>query len=428
MKLDYFPRVLIITVNPLSSTSNNGKTYASFFKEYPKDCISQLYFHREIPTSDVCENYYKISDEDIITKFFGKSKSMGKKVCMCDKEERVISETLINRIKKSSGVRFIRSLLWSFINIENEDLKKWLKDFNPQIIFFCGGDANYLYNKVIKISKRFNAKIVYYITDDYVLPYLSINPIYLLNRYWTKNVFMKMCKNSSLILTIGDKMTRVYNKKFGVESQKIMNLVNVETNNIQDINLKKNGLKFVYTGGLHSNRWKTLALIGKSFERLNKRGIKANLEIYSQNKPENKVLKEINNKEYSQYCGSLDEFGVKRVLKEADVLVHVESFNHYSKRVTYLSISTKIPEYMAMGKCILAMGPSDVASMEYIKETKSGYVITSTENEKIDEILKEIILNPNSRSKYIEEALSIVKENHDIIKIRNEFQLNLKNL
>lgn len=426
MDLGKCPRVLIITVNPLSSTSSNGKTFASFFKGYPKECIAQLYFHREIPSSSVCENYYKISDESIIKNLLGRSKKTGNKVYMQDREERLIPQNINNKLKKSSIVRFARTLVWLSLDLGKEDVKNWLDEFNPQIIFFCGGDANYLYSKVIGLSKAYNAKIIYYITDDYVLPYFSINPFYLINRLWTRNMFKKMCINSSLILTIGDKMSRAYKEKYGIECEKIMNLVDIETDKIEETSFKKNNLKFVYAGGLHTNRWKTLSLIGKSFQRLEREGIKASIEIYSQNKPQEKILKAMNNSHYSKYCGSLDEKGVKRILREADVLVHVESFDYISQRVTCLSVSTKISEYMATGKCILAFGPKDVASIEYLKETDSGFVVTSTKSQDIDNILREIIINPQKRDLYAIQALQIAKENHDIKKRRNEFQQKIK--
>lgn len=74
-----YPRILIVSVNPLSTTSNNGKTIASFFESYPKEKLAQLYFHREIPTSNVCQNYYKISDEDMINNFLERIKNMENK-------------------------------------------------------------------------------------------------------------------------------------------------------------------------------------------------------------------------------------------------------------------------------------------------------------------------------------------------------------
>lgn len=428
MDLEKYPRVLIVTVNPLSTTSNNGKTYASFFKGYPKEHLAQLYFHREIPTSDVCENYYKISDEDRINNFLGRSENIGRKIYREAKEERLIPENTNNKLKKSSMVRFIRSLLWLSLDLKKNDVKSWLDKIDPEIIFFCGGNANYLYNNVLKLSQKYNAKIIYYITDDYVLPYFSFNIFNLINRIWTQNVFKKMCRNSSLILTIGDKMTRVYKEKYGIESKKIMNLVEFKEIEISNKVLKNNDLKFVFTGGLHSNRWKTLSLIGRSLERIEKQGFRGNLEIYSQYQPEEKILKEINNKNYSKHCGSLDLEGVKKILNNADVLVHVESFDRSSQIITYLSVSTKIPEYMSSGKCILAIGPKDVASVEYLLETKSGFVITSVDNEDIDNMIIDIFQNPDKRNCYIEQALLTVKQNHDVEIKRKEFQQEIINL
>ncbi|WML55181.1 hypothetical protein RCG17_11670 [Neobacillus sp. PS3-12] len=431
MDLEKYPRVLIVTVNPLSTTSNNGKTYDSFFKGYPKERIAQLYFHREIPTSDVCENYYKISDEDIIKQFLSRSENLGRKVYRADKEERLIPEKINNKMKKSAIVRFIRSLFWLSLDFEKNGVKNWLDKFDPEIIFFCGGNANYLYNNVLMLSKKYNAKIVYYITDDYVLPYFSLNIFDLINRHWTQSVFKKMCKNSSLILTIGDKMSDVYKERYGLVSKKIMNLVQIKEKIILNNELKNNDLQFVYVGGLHSNRWKVLSFIGKSLERIEKKGFKGTLKVYSQHQPNEKILREINNKEYSRYCGSLDSEGVKKVLEESDVLVHVESFDRSSKKITCLSVSTKISEYMASANCILAVGPEDVASIEYLLETESGFVMNSMENEDLDNKIINIFQNPDKRVKYMENALLIAKKNHDIEVRRKEFQqdiLNLKNL
>jgi len=428
MDLEKYPRVLIVTVNPLSSTSNNGKTYASFFTGYPKERIAQLYFHREIPSSDVCENYYRITDNDLIFNLIGKRKKLGEKVHMMTVEERLFPENINNKLKKSSMIRLIRSILWLSLDLEKDGVKNWLDEFNPQVIFFCGGNANYLYNKVLRLSKKYNAKIIYYITDDYVLPYFSFDIFSVINRSWTRNVFKKLCENSSLIYTIGDKMTNIYKKLFGIESKKIMNLVQVEDISKIKGNYKTNDLEFVYVGGLHSNRWKILELIGKSLERISSKGYRGRLKIYSQKTPEKKILDRLNNGDFSKFCGPLDSKGVKNTLYKADILVHVESFDSKSKRITYLSISTKIPEYMASGKCILAFGPKEVASIEYLEETKSGFIISSTDVNEIDKIMIEIFQNSEKRNFFVENAFLTVIRNHEIQSKRNEFHNDIINL
>jgi len=63
-----------------------------------------------------------------------------------------------------------------------------------------------------------------------------------------------------------------------------------------------------------------------------------------------------------------------------DVLVHVESFFEEDSARTRLSISTKIPQYMASGKAILAYGPSDLTSLRYINRNRAGVVFTDEGN------------------------------------------------
>ncbi len=359
----------------------------------------------------MCENYYKILDEDIIGNLFGKSKVLGSEVYIETSEKRLIPQNINNSLKKSHLIRFVRSLLWRLsLNFNKEGVKDWLDSFNPDIIFFCGGNANYLYRKVLKLSKKYDSKLIYYITDDYVLPYFSLNIFKKLNRIWTRNSFKKICSESSLVLTIGDKMAEVYKEKYGIESKKIMNLV--ETKKYEELKdeFRNNDLKFVYAGGLHSNRWKTLALIGESLRRINNQGFRGNLEIYSAIKPEGKYFDEINKDGFSKYCGSLNAEEVKDVLKSADVLIHVESFDDRGKEVTYLSVSTKIPEYMVSGKCILAIGPKDVASIEYLNKTNSGFVVTSMDKQDIDNTIIELFKDVDKRESFVQQAYLTFKK------------------
>lgn len=353
---------------------------------------------------------------------------MGQKIYKEDAEERFIPVKMNNKLKNMASVRFLRSLLWLSLNLGKGDVKSWLEEFDPEIIFFCGGNANYLYNKVLKLSKKYNAKIIYYITDDYILPYFSFNVFDKINRVWTRKVFKNMCRNSSLVFTIGDKMSKVYKERYGVQSNKIMNLVEINDEKPFNNDLKDNDLQFLYVGGLHSNRWKVLSLIGKSLERISQKGLRGNLKIFSMEQPEDKILEELNNKEYSMYCGALDAKGIKKAINEADILVHVESFDRKSKRVTYLSVSTKIPEYMCAGKCILAVGPSDVASMEYIKDTNTGFVIMSTNKEDIDSGMINIFENIDKRRSFVEQSFLVARKNHDVKTKRNEFQQKIINL
>lgn len=422
-----YPRILIVSVNPLSTTSNNGKTIASFFESYPKEKLAQLYFHREIPTSNVCQNYYKISDEDMINNFFRKNKKYGKQVSLKSTETRLIPKNINDKLKTSQLIRFVRSLMWLRLDLEKKDIKIWLDEFNPEIIFFCGGNANYLYSKVKKIVKKYQCKIITYITDDYVLLYPTINLLEIINRIWTRRELVSICNLSSYVFTIGKKMSITYYRKFGIVSSPIANLV--EMKKTKEAFAQKNGpIKFLYTGGLHSNRWQTLRLLGLGIERINRNKQIAELQIYSCDKVSSRVLNSISIGNSSKFCGALDEKGVRTVQENADILVHVESFKKKDRKVTYLSVSTKISEYMAMKKCVLAIGPNDIASIEYIDEIKAGFVIKSKSTQEIDSVLDEIIKDQEKRNQYAKNGYKFAENTLSKEFKQEEFKNKLLNL
>ena len=67
-KKETFPKVLVISHNVFSNTSNMGRTLKNFFIGWDKDSLAQLYLRSEIPTTNVCENYFRITDFDMLKK------------------------------------------------------------------------------------------------------------------------------------------------------------------------------------------------------------------------------------------------------------------------------------------------------------------------------------------------------------------------
>lgn len=408
------PRVLIVSVNPLSSTSNNGKTIASFFSGYPKESIAQLYFHREVPTAEVCDNYYRVSDEDLLRALVRVSAPAGRRVVAADVPERVIPQAANDIIKRSVAARVLRSLLWRrVVTFDHPNIKDWLDEFSPEVIFFCGGNANYLYSKVHRVADRHGAEVVYYITDDYVLPVRTANPVRAIDRAWTRRCFRSMCERSVLVLTIGEKMSRTYEARFGVKSRTIMNLTDVPSDLPASVTPSGGPVIFSYVGSLHSNRWRVLVRMSAGIERLRSRGLHAELRVYSAETPSSAVMARLEASPSTRHCGSLDADGVRGVIQESDVLVHVEADDAKSKSVTSLSISTKIPEYMAAGRPIFAVGPADVASIEYLKETASAFVVDNPSSTDLDDQLARAVQDTAQRDAYAKQAWLVARENHD---------------
>ena len=123
--------------------------------------------------------------------------------------------------------------------------------------------------------------------------------------------------------------------------------------------------------------------------------------------------------------GSVSSDEIIIEMKKYDLLVHIESFEKKYTNKTKLSISTKIPEYLATGRPILAVGPRDISSIKYIKEIGSNYVIDVMDSSLIASILGNIWEDRSNLNSIGEINIGIAKKNHSANKSRENVRLVL---
>lgn len=370
-----YPRVLVISNNPFSKTSNNGKTLASFFKGFPSENIAQLYFSSEAPNEDSYGNYFRISDTQILKSLIAFTSAGSEVRAEINKKsfenEVASARSALSYMKKLDFFRLLRELMWKSKKWKSNRLRHWLNDFSPDIVFFCAGDTGFAYDIVSYVLERTCAKLTTYITDDYVLPRRTASVLWRLRK---DIIFKKMnitISRGNLLITISEQMRKTYNELFEKDSIVALNMTeSMKIENFTSEIKENNILKLIYAGGLHFKRYETLSLLANAIDRYNKNSSekKAFLSIYSTGAPSKKELDRLNIEGASEFLGGLDSKELKIKLNESDIPVHVESFDLKSIESTRLSISTKIPEYLSLGKPILAIGPSDVASMMYLKD------------------------------------------------------------
>ena len=75
------------------------------------------------------------------------------------------------------------------------------------------------------------------------------------------------------------------------------------------------------------------------------------------------------------------------------------------------SVSTKIADSLASGTCLLAYGPAEIASIEYLKENKAAFCIT--EEAELEEGLVSLIGNSELQSALVQNALTLAKRRHN---------------
>lgn len=396
-------RILIISNNVISYNKNNGKTILSYFENFNKSNVRQLYFSNEIPEI-AGFNYFQLSDRDVIKGRFDENKR-GRVIhrVTFNNEQYKHKDFMFNK-EYGDIARLCREIIW-IKAWKSKHLLKWLDEFKPNIIFFVAGDCLFSYNIYIDLIKRYKGHGVLYITDDYVESNKNDNII----RSFRKKLILKKISESlsytSSFCTISNIMRSAYVDLFGRDSFVVVNMP--ETMKLKKI-MKNNDsiIRFIYAGSLYYGRRELLTRIADTLLEYKKENpnVVIRFDIYSNNC--NTDFK------YNELCEFKKGIAINRLkleLNQSDVLVFCESFNPIFIDKTKYSLSTKIPEYLSLGKPILTVGPSMISSINYLSDV--SYCIDS------EDLLKEgLYAFLNNREKwaiYSSWAEKKFQHNHD---------------
>ncbi len=160
-----------------------------------------------------------------------------------------------------------------------------------------------------------------------------------------------------------------------------------------------------YTGGFHP--WHALDKIVIAAEKIIRRFPDAMFLMVGEGPESKKIMDVIKNHGMGKnfiFIGKVPNNEIPKFLAASDLLIALYTDKSYS----HVGITTKLCEYMAMGKPIIAYGIKE----ELIRHTKNGMVIKSGENieEKLEEYCLELLGDKKMRKKYGEMARSAVSQ------------------
>lgn len=361
------PRVLIVSNNPLSTTENNGKTLTSLFSAYDAQQICQLYFQSALPT-EIISSYYRMTDSDTVKYFLSARNSVGQVVHPEVSLNEGSGYNPTSLLKRSNFLRYIRELFWQPV-MNSGRLLEWSDSMRPQIVFLLAGDSLFTYKIANMLCSRHNIPLVVYVTDDYISKNIRLSPFFWIRRNKIEKALRYAVSKSIIFLTVSEKMRKVYKNLFGIDSNIFRNetvSVSLQTEKAPPLR-EDEPVVLVYAGGLHYNRWKVLVKLAQAIKASNITcQTQMQLNIYCTQKVNNRVVRALSIPSASSYLGSISQSELEKIYTDCHVLVHVEAFDKRSREAVALSFSTKITEYLSMSKCILAVGPIEVASIEYL--------------------------------------------------------------
>lgn len=420
-----YPRVLVVSHETFSTNTSMGRTLSSYFRDWDKDCIAQLYIQSEVPTSPVCSNYYKYTDVDAL-----KSLIIRKKVGIILSEDDVdvdrddaadagrLSNVYNLGSKKLPLTYILRDWMWKHSTWHSAHLSGWLRNFRPEIVFFAAGDYIFSNEIAMDIAEELGVPLVTCCMDDYYL--YNLNESSLLGRirqeYFMRSVD-RLLKRSSFVFTISELMAKDYSDRFEKDCRVLYTASSFDAGYAGDPD--KRGIS--YLGGLEYDRNIQLATIGEVLREASDGMIPDHVDVYSGSSAElSAIFREKNGVAFHNAVSSQE---VSRIIAGSMAVIHTESFDKRYRRLVRYSVSTKIPDCLASGTCILAYGPRDVASIRYLEEHDAAFVAET--REELIRCIYDIFHNEELRNKKVKNAVSLAEMNHDSHAIPEYIRRNL---
>lgn len=408
-----------------------GRTLKEFFVGWNPQCLAQLYFHSEVPTDTVCTKYFRITDVDILKSIFNRKSYKTQFTDTDIQKSRKNPRTDVNLLsaiyqysrKRTSLIYLLRRLIWKLGVWQSRDLKAWIENFNPQIIFYASGDYLFSYDITYRIARNRNIPVITYCCDDY---YLQKIPAYAILRKYYYALFMKSVNNlmiyTSRIITICDSMTFAYSTLFKTQIETIYTIES-NNNNLNASDYGEHIHKFVYLGNLGLNRHIPLIELAHCLNSNHIAGNDSFIHVYSSEKRK-RILRAFSKEPGIIFHGEVDKSEVDKIIQKSEYVLHVESFRKKEIEKIRYSISTKIPDLLASNSNILVYGPRNVASVDYLANSNAAIILSK------DNLLADL-QHYMSESEDIKQkrrinAKELVESNHDSIKNREKLKHVIK--
>jgi hypothetical protein len=268
--------------------------------------------------------------------------------------------------------------------------------------------------------------MVGYVSDDiYTLKIFSLSIFFWIDRLVTRHMIKKTVDKCDYLYVISEIQKIEYEKCFNKKC-KILTKGAVFSKECPIKKTYNKPLKLVYTGNIGAGRWKTLGMITNVLKLINRSEIKAQLFIYTTTPMSKKMEDTLDLKDIVFLMGGVSFEKIPQIQDDSDILIHVESIGLKDRLGARHSFSTKLVDYFYRARCILAVGPPDVASIDYL--IKNDAAIIANNPGEILQKLNELIDYPDKITEYAIKSWECGKRNHDIYNIQNNLHRDLQKL
>ena len=414
-----------------------GNTVSNIFggDVWNKDNFVSFYTRKQTPDNKFGILYYNLSAVDIIkgllkgqikgvefsTRDIQESKNNLYKF-ETEKKSQTKEKVQIDKLhqNKNEFIYWGHEAVWRTRVWLNKYFETFLKKNNPDILFAFATSPYILWPLIKYLKKHTKCKVVLLVADDV---YGSYDRCAIYRRNYLKRDLKKCICAADKLYGISDSMSELYQQRFGKPVETLYKGCDLSTAPKMYVN---NPLRFIYAGNLLWGRSDTLSHIADSLDKLNQDGLKAVLEIYTGATVTEELRKKLDKNTSSHIMGSRSYKEIKQIMHDADVVLHIESFDKDNIETVRYSFSTKIIDCLQSGNQVLGIGPKGIASIEYLKKVDGAIVVDDQNN--IFDVIQHIVLHSDELNENRKLTREYAKKRHEINAVQQSIRKDFEKL
>lgn len=424
-------KILVVSNTPWRMDNSFGNTFNAFFSGMDDIEIANVYCRAGKPDASApISRAFQITEKGLLDNLKNRLVPSGTEVLERDDSAPVESAAFNAARKMRCQILFWgRDLIWKIGHWKSRELENFVDSFNPDLLFLPVYYSNYLCDIDNWAIQHCGAPAFANISDDiYTLRQSRRSPLYWIDRLHKRKKIKRVVDSCDVLYVISEVQQADYRPCFDAKVKILRKGFDFRYSKVPSRTESNDPKRLLYTGNVGSGRWRSLADIADIVSNLNKETVRAVLDIYTPTPFTKEMTRAFANKKGVAVHEPVTSAKVVELQENADVLIHVESLKLADKCAVRHSISTKIPDYLRRGKCILAYGPEDVASVEYLKRSNSALVAFSKDD--LSEILRKIVKDEIDMEALGKRGYAFARANHnkDIIQamLHSDFEMALR--
>lgn len=417
-------KLLVITDTLWRNDNNVGNSYSNIFNGIENLKIANICCQQGKSSNNIVEYCFQISEKSQLLAIFQKKKSG-----YLEKNILIDSQSPNNNssIPRLQIFFIIRELIWKIGKWKSKEIKDFICNFQPDLIFVQMPDKLYIYNIALYVQQIAKCPMVGYAWDDiYTLKQFSLSVLFWIDKFFKRKSIRNFVKHCKQIYVISEMQKEQYSKMLHINCKILHKGYDCAVKPSINLSNHNSVYQLLYTGNIGDDRWKSLFLLGKAIEQFNGKDKKFILSIYTATPINMRMRKSFESLSSVFIKGKVNQITVNELQKKADILVHVEPFTMRGKLKSRLSFSTKLVDYFYQKKCILCIGSTESASIEYL--AKNNAAIVAESKDMIIEKLKLIYDNYNLINIYAKNAYNLGIKNHNIKNIQTHLINDFKEI